>query len=110
MLPREAGIFFLIFFFTCQATVMLVGGEDAGVQHQVPGKLLRRNNRDISTVFTRCLAVVFTNQLTHKSFSLMFSFVTESQEVGRASLARLRIGSRIQHRGKADVFSGQMML
>lgn len=92
LLPREAGIFF----FTCRATGTLVGGEDPGVQHQVPG-----------TMFTWWLAVVFTNQLTHKSFSVMFSFVTESQEVGRSSLARLRIGSKTEHRGKADVFQAR---
>lgn len=73
----------------------------------MPGKLLDRNNRNISDMFTWWLAVVFTNQLTHKFSFLRFSFVTESQEVGRSILARLRIGSKMQHRGKADVFKAR---
>lgn len=73
----------------------------------MPGKLLERNNRDISSVFTWWLAVMFTDQLTHKFSFIMFSFVTESQEVGRSILASLRIGSTMRHRGKADVFKAR---
>lgn len=94
-------------FFTCKGTVIARGKGNPGIRCQAPGKLLERNNRDISDMFTWWLAVVFTNQLTHKFSFLMFSFVTGSQEAGRSVLARLRIGSKLQHRGKADVFKAR---
>lgn len=87
--------FFCGSFFACESTVIAQGKENPGIQCQVPGKLLERNNRDISVMFTWWLAAVFTNQLTHKFSFIMFSFVTESQEVGRSILARLRVGSKI---------------
>lgn len=39
-------------FFTCKGTVIARGKENPGIQCQVPGKLLERNNRDISDMFT----------------------------------------------------------